>query len=125
VIVLDSSAILAVLLNEPERDFVLERIQGSFATIVTDCEAIGVMVRNKADAQAEANAILELGVRIVPVSLELAIEAAAMIEKTQFFGLSLGDRLCIGLGRAMDAEILTGDRVWTRVDLGARITLIC
>lgn len=123
-IVLDSSAILAVLLKEPGRDFVLDRIQGAFATVVTFCETLTVMVRNKSDARSEAEAILALGVPIVPVAQSLAIEAASMIAKTQFYGLSLGDRLCIGLGKELNAEVLTGDRVWREINLGAKITLI-
>jgi ribonuclease VapC len=38
--------------------------------------------------------------------------------------LSLGDTVCIAMGRLLDLPVLTTDRIWTELDLGVEVRLI-
>jgi len=39
-------------------------------------------------------------------------------------GLSLGDRACLALALREQAPVLTGDRAWSKVDVGVEVVLI-
>ena len=60
------------------------------------------------------------------LSWELAESAAEMIEHTRAHGLSLGDRSCLALARALDMPAVTADRAWSNVaiDLGVEVVAI-
>jgi PIN domain nuclease of toxin-antitoxin system len=53
-----------------------------------------------------------------------ARETARIRRATTGAGLSLGDRACLALGRALDAPVLTTDGAWARLRIGVRVRLI-
>lgn len=65
-----------------------------------------------------------LGLTVVPFSSAEAELAAELWESTRRLGLSLGDRACIATGILAKAKVLTAERSWAKLDVGARIEVI-
>ena len=111
--VLDSSALLALLLGEPGRDLVIAAIASDAA--ISSVNLAEVMTRLVRDGVTPATAGDTL--RGLPVSVHvfddaLALETGALFAMIRPFGLSLGDRACLALARRQSTPVLTADRAW-------------
>jgi len=116
VIVLDASAVLALLLREPGAERVTAAIvAGARMSTVNFSEVATRYVRAGA-TEAELLALRDgLPVTLVAVDADLALRAARMSAVTREAGLSLGDRLCLALAQRDGATALTADRAWAGV----------
>ncbi len=110
-IVLDASAVLALIFEEPGQQRVLDAIldgaemtTANFAEVATRYVLRGASVD---DLSAMRNG---LAVTLVPIDEDLAIRAALMARATKSAGLSLGDRLCPALAQRTGQVALTADR---------------
>jgi ribonuclease VapC len=111
--VLDASALLAYLLDEPGADTV-ERVLSedpvigapNLAEVLTKLSDVGE------DPETAADRIAVLGVTVVPFDEALAVESARLRSRTARAGLSLGDRACLALGRVLQLPVLTADAAW-------------
>lgn len=123
-VVVDSSAVLALLLGEPGADAVAELIRDAEMSIVNLCEVMTKTVEAGGDA-AEVNEImLSYGTRIRAFREAHAIEAARLRPLTMHLGLSLGDRACLAQGTLSDLPILTADRRMAEAQVELEIRLI-
>ncbi|MEP7352343.1 MAG: type II toxin-antitoxin system VapC family toxin [Acidobacteriota bacterium] len=122
-VVLDSSAVVAVLQSEPGADVVLRKLSDSVICSVNASEAIRVVMRKGATLAHATNILSHLFLPVVPFGYEDAILAAEI--GTQHQHLSFGDCACIALARRESAsEVLTADRIWADMKLGVKVTLI-
>ena len=124
--VLDASALLAALLDEPGRDKVDAEINGAHMSTVNLSEVVAHFARLGATG-AEIDALLaDLPVAYVPPDRQLAIDAGLLRPVGDRAGLSLGDRMCLALGRTMRSRVLTVDRKWLEIarDVGVEVELI-
>ena len=121
--VVDSSAVLALLLGEPGADIVAEAIRDAEMSIVNLCEVMTKTVESGGDAQGVSEIIRAYGARIRAFHEAHAVEAARLRPLTMHLGLSLGDRACLAQGRLSDRPILTADRrmAEAKVDLDIRL----
>jgi ribonuclease VapC len=116
-VVLDSSAILAHLLNEPGEDVVARATASDSAmSSVNLAEVMARLVRNGASPKNAGDVLAALPVTIHAFDEALALQTGAMVAVTRKFGLSLGDRACLALARRENLPVLTADRAW--VDAG-------
>jgi PIN domain nuclease of toxin-antitoxin system len=114
-IVLDASAVLALLQDEPGADAVEDAIEdGTIISAVNLTEVLAKMVDAGATTDAAADLIVSLFVEIKPFGLESAREAARIREASPSSGLSLGDLACLSLGRLLELPVITADRAWLR-----------
>lgn len=126
--VLDASALLAYLFDEPGANVVEEALlAGALMNTVNFSEVLGKLTdRGVAVEQAlsdlTAQGLLDL-LEIVDFTVPLAEEAARLREITRDTGLSLGDRACLALGRLKNLPVITADSLWTRVP-GVTVKLI-
>jgi PIN domain nuclease of toxin-antitoxin system len=123
-VVLDASAVLAVLHREAGSASVEPHMFGAFVSSVNLAE-VGTRLSDRGIPMAEARAMIErLGVRIIAFDEALAYESAALRRATRSRGLSLGDRACLALARRDGLPVMTADRTWSKLDIGIEIKLI-
>ncbi|MEG3179147.1 type II toxin-antitoxin system VapC family toxin [Sphingomonas sp. LT1P40] len=124
IFVLDTSAILALLLDEPGTAMVAEVVRGSELSAVNHCEVMSKIAENGADRDETHQILLDYGIRIRAFREEHALEAARLRPLTSHLGLSLGDRACLAQGHFSDRPILTADRRMAEADVGLDIRMI-
>ncbi len=124
-IVLDASALLAVLNREPGAERLTPQLlSAAISSTVNLAEVQSKLVSRgiKPDEAWEAtiSPIRESAV----FTDEQAKIAGSLIVRTSGFGLSIGDRACLALGIALKAPVYTADRSWKNLKLGVRIHLV-
>jgi ribonuclease VapC len=124
-IVLDASALLAVLNGEPGSDKLTPELLSTAASSTVNLAEVQskLVDRGLSPGTAWAAALSPVG-EAIPFTTEHAKAAGSMISKTRSFTLSLGDRACLALGLALDAPVYTADRSWKNLKLGLRIHVI-
>jgi len=120
-VVLDASAVLALLKREPGAERVRAVLDRAILGAVNAAEVQSKLVDLGLSRHAAAARIRFLGCRIVAFSEDLAIEAGSLIEQTRSLGLSLGDRACLALAIDRKATVYTTDRVWKNLAVGINV----
>jgi ribonuclease VapC len=119
VILLDASAVLALIYDEDGAQVVaehLERDDGALsvvnlAEVLTHAERTA---SNAAERMAELCRVFE----VVPVTEDDALGAARLWPATRRPALSLGDRIALATSDRLGVPILTADRAWADVPSG-------
>jgi len=122
--VLDSSAILAVIFNEPGGDVVFDLTDGGSLSTVNLTEVHTRLILGGWGSGFAWDRILMLGCEVSGFDEEQARIAAELIAKTKPYGLSLGDRACLALAIQRNATVYTTDKVWKKLSLGIEIEVI-
>jgi PIN domain nuclease of toxin-antitoxin system len=118
--VIDASAAIAYLLNEPGGDAVSPHLATGLISTVNLTEVVTRLVRLRQDPLRAHY----LGCRIVEHDIDLADRAGRLWPVTSQLGLSLGDRACLALALREDLPVLTGDRPWAGLSIGVDVRLI-
>lgn len=121
--VLDASALLALLQDEPGCSRVLEVLPGALICSANLSEVVAKLTEWGMPDEDISRA-LTLGLEIIPFDETLAFEAGFLRRITRRAGLSLGDRACLALAHSRSLPALTTDRAWTTVDAGVDVVLI-
>lgn len=123
-IVLDTSAILAVLGREPGADRVLPHVMDTAASTVNLAEVHGKLVGRGIPHDEAWEASVSLVREVVAFDSEQAALAGRLVPDTKPFGLSLGDRACLALSMVLKAPVYTTERAWKNLKLGIQIHVI-
>lgn len=119
--VLDASALLAMLLDEPGAERVASVIDGAILGSVNLAEVVSHYAKLGV-AREDIEAMLRpLPVRIVPADAELSIAAGTLRPLTLERGLSLGDRFCLALAKREATRALTAERRWPEIAQAAGV----
>ena len=116
--VLDASALLAHLRDEPGADVVAEAIaSGAVISTVNLAEVFSRAADRGGDpaklaAELTQSGLLDGAITVEPFTAADAIDAGRLRPLTRDAGLSLGDRACLALARRLDAPALTADTDW-------------
>jgi PIN domain nuclease of toxin-antitoxin system len=121
--VLDASAVLADIRDEPGAQAVRARMADAVISAVNFAEVITKLIDHGQPEAAEVFATTA-AYRVVVVDQALAALAGMLHAETRGTGVSLGDRFCLALAREAGAPAITADRRWMTLDLGIEITLI-
>jgi ribonuclease VapC len=116
--VLDASALLAFLRNEPGAEEVSAVLTRSCISAVNLAETISKMVEYGKLLEDVSYQIERLRITVVPFDGEQAKLVASLWKATRVVGLSLGDRACQSLGLKTRLPVLTAERAWTKVNVG-------
>ena len=122
-VVLDNSALIAFLGDEPGADIVRSNLDAAVISTVNLSET-AAYVRRKGHVPFDDMIIDELGLTVVDFTREQALKAGELIQLFRSKGLSLGDPACLSLGIIRRLPILTADRKWNDLDLDVRINFI-
>ena len=128
--VLDASAVLAWLFDEPGADRVdAALLRGAVIHTVNWAEVLSKLAErgiNPEEAERDLNerGILGQTLSVDAGLLEDAQTVAALRPLTRGAGLSLGDRYCLALGTRLGWPVLTADRAWGALDLTVLVELI-
>lgn len=126
-VVLDASALLAFLREEPGAERVAAALErGASISAVNWSEVLTKLGDLGFDLQAcersvEASGALAAALAIVPFDAEQARLATELRAATRGSGLSLGDRACLALALHLRTAALTADREWSSLALPVEI----
>lgn len=123
-VVLDASALLAYLQNEPGSDSVGGVLEGAAISTVNWAEVIQKARAGKVETGGLREDLEALGLRLEPFTTAQAEVAGELWERTRKLGLSLGDRACLALGLENGESVYTTDRAWKQLNLGIAIEAI-
>ena len=124
-IVLDASAILAMLNDEPGAEKITpELLSRATVSAVNLAEVHTMLVREGGDPDESWTLTVDPISDIEPFTAAQARIAGTLIKKTRSLGLSLGDRACLALAIALEAPVYTTDRLWKKLTLGIPIHVI-
>ncbi|MGA3211957.1 MAG: type II toxin-antitoxin system VapC family toxin [Terriglobales bacterium] len=124
-VVLDASAILAVLFNERGAENLTAEILGAAVASTVNLAEVQTklvkMGRSPADAWVDT---FSLRTSAESYTSEHAKIAGDLITATQKYGLSLGDRSCLALAIALKAPVYTTEQAWRNLNVGIPIHVI-
>lgn len=123
-VVLDASAVLAVLNGEPGAEEVWPHLPGARLSAVNAAEVAGKLVDGGLSPDQAGQSLDRLGARIVAFEHGDVVPAARIRLASRSAGLSLGDRACLALAGRLGLPALTADRAWRDLDAGVQVRLI-
>lgn len=124
VTILDASALLAYLKDEPGSDAVKTVLSSAAICSVNWTEVVQKAIGVGVDIDAMLLSLSALGLTVEPFTLQDGTTAGRLWSQTKDYGLSLGDRACLSLALRLGASVLTSDRAWGSLDVSVDIQLI-
>lgn len=125
--VLDASALLAYLQDEPGAELVASALSRgcqistvNWAEVMTKADETGTPPDELTRALTERGILGQL-LLVVPFDAAQARRVAKLRRSTRAQGLSLADRSCLALAIERGLPALTTDRVWKDLAVGAEI----
>ena len=124
-VVLDASAILALLQLEPGAEKLTDEIlDDAVASTVNLAEVQTKLVKGGLSPDEAWEHTLSAVTAAEPYTGEQAMIAGSLITKTEKYGLSLGDRSCLALAIALKAPVYTTEQIWKNLKVGIPIHVI-
>ncbi len=115
--VLDASAVLAFLYQEPGAEDVATRLNGSIISSVNFAEVLQKASAEGFDLVQVAALLRTMVEGVVPFDDAMAVDTAALWSTTRAAGLSLADRACLALTAAVGGVAVTTDKAWSGVEV--------
>ncbi len=124
-VVLDASAMLAVIFQEPGGEkLTVAILKDAAISSVNLAEVQSKLITKGYDPEDAWEDALSLVTVVEPFTSEQAKIAGDLITKTEKFGLSLGDRSCLALAIALKAPVYTTDKIWKNLKVGVPIHVV-
>jgi ribonuclease VapC len=123
-IVVDASALMALLLGEPGSDAVAERISESAISAVNLAEVLARMSREQISPRTLIAKLAALGLTVVDFDQAQAVFAGEIREHARAQGVGLADCCCMALALHQAWPVLTADRTWTKLGFDIDVHLI-
>lgn len=123
-VVLDASALLAYLREEPGADLVDGLLVDARMASVNWAEVVQKSVSTGVNVNGMFEDLQALGMRIEPFLPVDGERAGRLWPLTRRQGLSLGDRACLSLGLRLGLTVVTCDRAWAQLPIELEIQLL-
>jgi ribonuclease VapC len=122
--VLDASALLAMLQGESGSGVVMRHVSDSWISAVNMAEVYGKLTTGGVPFELAAPMAFRAVRGVVAFDDGQAKLAARLLQQTRALGLSLGDRACLALAIHRKLPVLTADKAWKSLKVGAEIRVI-
>lgn len=116
-VVFDSSAVLAMLREEPGGDLVAKYLGRATISAVNLQEVAKELLREGRSAEDVRAILADIDMEVSAHDAQAACLAAELFDKTKRFGSGIGDRSCMALGLELGIPILTADHEWKKVQI--------
>jgi len=123
-VVLDASAILALLNQETGSEEVLKFIGKAAISTVNLSEIIAKLADAEIPEEDIRQILSNLNLEVIDFNKEQALKAGMLRPITKSIGLSFGDRACLALGIILNQPVLTTDRLWSSINVGVEVRLL-
>jgi PIN domain nuclease of toxin-antitoxin system len=125
-VVLDASALLAMIREEPGGELVAGAIARARMSAVNFAEVVSYLSHADVPSTEIEEMLTPLPLVVIDADLELAWMAGRLRKKTAAAGLSLGDRFCLALAARDRLPAWTADRQWRAISgqIDAEIVII-
>jgi len=123
-ILLDASALLCLVQQEPEAHQVAAMLGNAAMSSVNLAEVYGKLREAGMPSEEMASMVADLALTILPFDQATAYVAGQLRPLTRTLGLSLGDRACLATAKQLQLSVMTTDRAWKQLDIGVSILCI-
>ena len=123
-VVLDASAVLAVVGGEPGAEAVEDVLTDSAISAANLSEVIAKLVDRGLGDDDVIAAIDALPLTVHALDAAQAKRGGLLRRRTREHGLSLGDRACLALAATLELPAMTADRAWSALELGIEVAVI-
>jgi PIN domain nuclease of toxin-antitoxin system len=87
-------------------------------------EVVSVLMDIGISKEEAETTTAELLSEIIAFDQQQAYAAASLRKITKPYGLSLGDRACLALGKIKNLPVITADKAWTKISQNIKIICI-
>lgn len=122
--VLDASAVLAYLHEEPGSEKVSQLLDYAAVSAVNVAEVASKLADDRFSDEQIREAIGGLRITVIELDEQIAYRIAALRRATSQVGLSLGDRACLATAQSLRLPAVTAERSWALLDAGVEIQVI-
>lgn len=114
--VLDASAVLAVIPEEPGADVVVEALRSGAAMSTVNVGEVAARLHQDGWSESEVALVFDSpGIELLPFDPETALLSGRLRTATRRLGL--GGRACLATGSIEGGAVLTSDRRWRQLDI--------
>ena len=99
-------------------------LESSCLSTLNLCEVLSRFSRDGMDAGKLQEKLAQSSIEFVSFGAREAVDAAQLVPITRPFGLSLGDRACLALGKARNIPVLTADKIWLQLPIDVDVKCI-
>ncbi len=123
-VVLDASAVLVLLLDEPGAETVAGVLAEAALSAGNLAEVLSKLGDRGVDTVGLVDHLTAAGVEVHPLTERDAVVSAELRRIDTGRVLSFGDRCCLALGRRLSAVVVTADRAWSGLQTGVEVQQI-
>ena len=122
--VLDASALLCLLFEEPGHERVEAALGSACIGVVNMAEVVGKLVDRGVPADEAVADLRGIDLDVIDMDRAQAEAAGRLRIATGAARLSLGDRACLALAQSLGATALTTDRAWAGFDGSVAVEVV-
>ena len=123
-VVLDASALLAVMNSEPGADIVRASLVGALMSAVNYSEVMKKTIERNVAVEKLHSLVRSASLDIIPFDVKLAEVCAELYPQGKPHGMSMADRACLALGMQRKCKVLTAEKRMGLVTLPIKVRLI-
>ena len=117
-VLLDASAVLAVIWREPGAEIVRVAMRDGAAISTVNLAEVAALLHHRGWRASDVeNTLAAFRMDTLPFDSDVALSSGALRPATASAGLGLGDRACLATAAIFEMPVLTSDKSWLRIDL--------
>jgi ribonuclease VapC len=113
--VLDASALMALINDEPGAALVEQYIENACISSVNFTEVLSKMLEQGVPVDAAQTVLDNFNLDIIAFEQKQIVGTSLLRSQTKQYGLSLADRVCLNLGKLLKLPIITTDQIWKKL----------